>query len=60
VDTERMAQIARWRSASEAARILSKAYDLARAPEVRFSPGWALRAYRVRVLVDQGSLAASP
>jgi hypothetical protein len=50
IDSDRMGQLARWRTADEVRRLLAKAYDLSRPPDVRFSPGWAQRAFRVEIV----------
>lgn len=59
IDTGQMERLARWRSAAEASLVLSRAYDLSRPPEVRFTPTWAQRAYRVQVVVDPAATLAA-
>jgi hypothetical protein len=54
VDTDQIAQLARWQTADEAQRVLSLAYSLKRPPEVRFTPAWAGRAYRIQVVLASG------
>ena len=52
INVARVQQYVRWRRPAEASAELSRIYDLARPTTIRIDPGWAERAYRVRVVVD--------
>jgi hypothetical protein len=62
VNVDRIAALARLRSAPTIEAELAKEYDLAAPPRVAFTPAWARRALRVNVVVDTSppSSATSP